>query len=123
MAFSPPSLEVRKVNKIGVSFKTLRKACAQSCTWAKSNTPSNQSTRHSTISMATSSKDFAAAKISSFVRPTIGTIIFGKPVPISTFFTFTVFIVSLYLIRSLLGMPTFLHSIYSHIRLTQPRNS
>ena len=96
IAFSPPSLEVRNVKRIGVSPSAGRRSFNTSSTCAKSNTPSNQSTRHSTTSSATSSKDLAAARISSFVFPTIGTQIFGTPSPILTPRTSTYLLMSVF---------------------------
>ena len=93
MDFSPPSLEVRKVIRIGVSPRTARSSFKTSSTFSKSKTPSNQSTRHSTISTGIESNVLASSMISCLVTPTIGTMIFGVPEPISIFLTLIVFII------------------------------
>ena len=105
MDFSPPSLDVRNVNRIGVSPSTSRRAFIVSSVFAKSKISSYQSTRHSTTSAFVDLIVSAAARISSLVTPTIGTQIFGIPAPISIFLTFTVFIILFLSMTSLEGNP------------------
>ena len=93
IACSPPSCSVRNVNKSGISpviSHSLRKTCSMH---SNENTSSYQSTLHSTTSAFACTALFAFSKISGTVFPTIGTQIFGIPVPISKFLTFIVFIV------------------------------
>ena len=56
--FLAASLEVRKVIRIGVSPRTARSSFKTTSTFSKSKTPSNQSTRHSTISTGIESNVF-----------------------------------------------------------------
>jgi len=101
IAFSPPSLEVRKVIRIGIFPSASRSSFKTSSTLSNSKTCSNQSTRHSTTSTGMESNVFASSIISFFVTPTIGTMILGAPAPISISLTLTVFIFVTFLLKSL----------------------
>ena len=78
---SPPSFEVRKVKRRGISPSACLRSFRTSFTESMSRPPENQSHRHSTTSGNAAFMSFAEPIISSLVTPTIGTMIFGLPWP------------------------------------------